>query len=255
MPNQRDATYGFKSNLVVSLARSGADVIEAQRLRYKVFADEIGARLASADEGLDRDIFDPYCEHLLVRDLDTNEVVGTYRILTSEQAERVGAFYSETEFDLANILPLTPRLVEVGRSCVHPDYRQGATIALLWAGLADYMLSRGYEYLIGCASISLADGHGPAVQLYERLRAAHLSPDEWRVFPRHPLPLLETPLPESVGPVQSPPLIKGYLRLGAYICGDPAWDPEFNAADLLVLLPMSRMNPRYARHFLGKVCV
>jgi putative hemolysin len=241
--------------LIVALARSEQEVREAQRLRYHVFAGEMGAKLASADEGLDRDIFDPYCEHLLVRDRDTNAVVGTYRILTAEQAERVGAFYSETEFDLANLLPLAPKLTEVGRSCVHPAYRQGATISLLWAGLADYMLTRRYEYLIGCASLSLGDGLRPVLDLYRRLKPVHAGPEEWRVFPRRPLPLPNLPPVEPSQPMPPPPLIKGYLRLGAYICGDPAWDQEFNTADLLMLLPMSRMNPRYARHFLGKVCV
>src|SRR5262245_6267873 len=120
-----------KKRLSLHLASSPAEVRAAQRLRYRVFAEEMGARLASRDEQIDRDIFDPYCEHLLVREGDTGEVVGTYRILTSAQAKRIGGFYSEEEFDLTRFGPLRDRLVEVGRSCVHPDYRSGATIALL----------------------------------------------------------------------------------------------------------------------------
>ncbi|MBS4098776.1 MAG: GNAT family N-acetyltransferase [Sulfuricella sp.] len=233
----------------VSLARGEDEVREAQRLRYKVFVEEMGARLANGEAGIDRDIYDPYCDHLLVRDGDSNEVIGTYRMLTAAQAKKIGGFYSQSEFDLTRLTYLTENMVEVGRSCVHPDYRSGAVISLLWAGLADYMRTHRAEYLMGCASISIADGGHVAASLYNHLKTDHLSPIEWRVFPRYPLPLER--LEQNLA-VSAPPLIKGYLRVGAYVCGDPAWDPDFNTADLLMLLPMSRISPRYARHFLGK---
>lgn len=234
--------------LHVSLAQNENEVREAQRLRYKIFAEEMGARLESAETGLDKDIYDPYCDHLLVRDGDTNEVVGTYRILAPAQAKRIGGYYSQQEFDLTRLLHMGDRMVEVGRSCVHPDHRNGATIALLWGGLAKYMQTHGFEYLMGCASIGMADGGHVAASLYHQLKGKHLSPIEWRVFPRYALPLehLQNDLDATV-----PPLIKGYLRAGAYICGEPAWDPDFNTADLLVFLPMSQVSARYARHFLG----
>jgi putative hemolysin len=235
--------------LQVSLAQSEADVRDAQLLRYQVFAVEMGAYIRSSDQGLDQDEFDPYCDHLLVRDQVTGQVVGTYRILPAAQAKRAGGFYSETEFDLTRILALDS-LVEVGRSCVHQAYRRGAAISLLWAGLARYMETRGYDYLIGCASISMADGGWTAVRLYETLKEKHLSPVEWRVFPFRPLPVDGS---GSLDQPPVPPLIKGYLRLGAYICGEPSRDPEFNTADLLMLLPMACINRRYARHFLGQV--
>lgn len=236
-----------KARLSVGLARSENDILEAQKLRYRVFAEEMGARIETRIAGVDHDIFDPFCDHLIVRDEDTSEIVGTYRILPPDAAKRIGSYYSEQEFDLWRLHHLRPRMVEVGRSCVHPDYRTGATITLLWAGLAEYMTKGGYDSLIGCASISMADGGHSAASVFSGL-GEHMCPLEYRVFPRNPLPLeaLRRDLPAEL-----PPLIKGYLRVGAWVCGEPAWDADFNTADLLVLLPMSRMNPRYLKHFMG----
>lgn len=241
--------HRLQQRLSHGLAITPEEIEEAQRLRYKVFAEELGARLASADEeGIDRDIFDSFCEHLLVRDNENNKVVGTYRILSPAQAESIHGYYSETEFDLTRLIHLRDRMVEVGRSCVHPDYRDGTTIAQLWKGLADYMLRHKHEYLIGCASIGMGDGGHYAASVYHKLHKLHEAPAEYRVFPRCPLPL--DALDKSLD-VTVPPLIKGYLRLGAYICGEPAWDPDFNTADLFILVPMSRLNAKYARRFLG----
>lgn len=236
------------SSLYFSLARSPSEVREAQALRYRVFAEEMGAQLPGK-ERLDRDGFDPFCDHLLVRDRENGKVVGTYRILSPEMANEAGGYYSAGEFDLSRLEPLFDRTVEVGRACVHPDYRNGTTIALLWAGLARYMLLNRYDYLIGCASISMADGGHLAASLYNRLKNDYLAPAEYRVFPRCPLPLDAL---QDVIDAPCPALVKGYLRLGAYVCGDPAWDPNFNTADLLVMLPISRMNRRYAEHFLKR---
>jgi len=243
----RQPQSSFQRHLTTAFARNDNEVIEAQRLRYKIFAEEMGASLPSAREEIDRDIFDNYCEHLLVRESAENKVIGTYRILSPVQAEKIGGYYAETEFDLTRLLHLSDRMVEVGRSCVHRDFRDGATITQLWSGLAQYMLQHRHEYLIGCASISMADGGHVAASIYRKLHRIYSAPAEYSVFPRCPLPLhalnqyLDAPVP---------PLLKGYLRLGAYICGEPAWDPEFNTADLFILLPMSRMSSRYARHFL-----
>ena len=236
-----------RSNLTVTLAKSAVEVREAQRLRYRIFAGECGARLPDHSSGIDADEFDSCCDHLIVRDADRGEVVGTYRILTSWKAKEAGRFYSETEFDITKLKPLVPRLVEVGRSCIHPDYRQGGIITLLWAGLAQYMMSGGYEYLMGCASISVADGGSLATETYLSLRM----PAQPRQLASRPSPPISTDACHLVGKPILPPLVKGYVRLGAFICGEPAWDEQFNTADLLMLLPLSRMNPRYARHFLG----
>ncbi|MCL2525245.1 MAG: GNAT family N-acetyltransferase [Betaproteobacteria bacterium] len=236
-----------RAKLTASLARGVGEILEAQRLRHRIFADELGARLPSRTPGVDHDIYDPFCEHLLVRDWQSGEVVGTYRILAPEDAARIG-YYAENEFDLTRLRHLRPRLVEIGRACVHPDYRNGATISLLWSGLARYMVRHGYGYLMGCASISMADGGHAAASLYDRLAAEHLGPQEYHVFPRCPLPLAALRRDQ---PTEVPPLIKGYLRAGAWICGEPAWDPDFNTADLPILLPMDRIAGRYARHYVG----
>ncbi len=233
--------------LSFSLARSVAEITEAQRIRFKVFGEEMGAKLPSAELGLDIDRFDKFCDHLLVRDHGNDNVVGTYRILPPEQARIAGGYYSETEFDLSRLMHLRDRMVEVGRSCVHPDYRDGATITQLWSGLADYIGKNGHEYLIGCASISMGDGGHYAASVYNKVHKLYAAPAEYRVFPHCRLPL------ESLNrelDVIIPPLIKGYLRLGAYIAGEPAWDPDFNCADLFILLPVSRLNARYAKHFM-----
>lgn len=233
--------------LITALAHTENEVLEAQRLRYKVFAEEMGAYLPSAKEGIDRDIFDKYCDHLIVRETAENKVVGTYRILSPSKAEQIGGYYAQTEFDLTRLLHLSDSMVEVGRSCVHWDHRDGSTIAQLWSGLAQYMQHHGHEHIIGCASISMADGGHVAASIYRKLHRLYHAPIEYSVFPRCPLPLHA--LNQHLD-AQIPPLLKGYLRLGAYICGEPAWDPEFNTADLLMLLPMSRMSERYAKHFL-----
>ncbi len=234
--------------LAVSLARSAVEVLEAQRLRYRIFAEELGARVPGAAMRIDCDAFDPYCEHLLVRDTGNGEVVGTYRLLTGQRAREIGGFYADGEFDLARLKHLRDATVEIGRSCVHPDYRSGATITRLWSGIVAYMEQHHYQYLMGCASLGMADGGHSAAGIYRRLIRNHLSPAEYRVFPRCALPLAALDRNVEVLP---PPLVKGYIRAGAYVCGAPAWDPDFNTADLLMLLPMARMDTRYARHFMN----
>jgi putative hemolysin len=236
-----------KKNFLVGLASHADEIREAQRLRYKVFAEEMGARLVCPEPGVDADLYDPHCEHLLVRDAETGEVVGTYRILTPAAAKRVGSYYTEQEFDLTRLHHMRERLVELGRSCVHPDYRSGGVITLLWAGLAEFMIKNRYEYLIGCASIGMQDGGHNAAGVWHAVKDKHTGPVEWRVFPRCPLPL--DALDSAPAPVL-PPLIKGYLRVGAFVAGEPAWDPDFNTADLPILLLMKDINRTYARHFM-----
>ncbi|MBU1236191.1 MAG: GNAT family N-acetyltransferase [Gammaproteobacteria bacterium] len=231
----------------VGLAQTAEEIESAQRLRHKVFAEEMGAKLQTRTPGVDADFYDPYCEHLVVRDEEAGKVVGTYRILTPDAAKKVGSYYSDNEFDLTRLDHLRSSTVEIGRSCIHADYRSGAVIALLWGKLAEFMLRGEYRYLIGCASVGMADGGHNAANLFVQQLDAHLAPLEYRVFPRHPLPF-ERLVNGQIAEV--PPLLKGYLRAGAWICGEPAWDPDFNTADLPLLLPMERLNPRYARHFL-----
>ena len=235
-------------NLTVAWARHADEVREAQRLRYKVFAEEMGAHIKTPEPGLDIDLFDAYCDHLLVRDAE-GRLIGTYRALPPHQAKRVGTLYTETEFDLTRLYHLKPRLLEIGRSCVHRDHRSGAVILALWSGIAAYMQRHGLDALIGCASMSMHCGGHTAASLWTQLRQSHLAAIEDRVHPRLPLPVQQLRHDLAVEP---PPLLKGYLRVGAKVCGAPAWDPDFGVADFPVLLRLSQVNRRYARHFLGE---
>ena len=237
-----------KAAFQITWASSLNEIKEAQRLRYKVFGVEMGATLSQNSEGLDIDEFDAYCDHLLIRDQDTLKVVGTYRVLPPHKAQEIGRLYSDSEFDLSRLDHLRPKLVELGRSCVHKDYRSGAVIMALWSGLAQYMQKNGYEIMLGCASIPMADGGHFAASLYNSLSDDQMAPTEFHAFPRLPLPLDKL---NGGLEVDAPPLIKGYLKLGAKICSSPAWDPDFNTADLLTMLRLSEINPRYAKHFLG----
>ncbi len=234
----------------VELATCAADIREAQRLRYRVFADEMGARLHSTEPGVDCDRFDPFCHHLLVRDTLTGQVVGYSRLLTDQQAQQAGGFYSQTEFAIQAILALPGRFIEVGRTCVHADYRTGATMIALWSGLADFVMQHGFDYFIGCPSIPLGEGYSEAHAIFNELAKRHLTDESLRVIPLKPLPPPEKPLPSCFA---LPPLLKAYLRLGAKICGEPYWDEDFQVADLFILLPTRRVAKRYARHFLGQI--
>lgn len=235
----------------VTLARDEDDVRAAQRLRHDVFAGELGALLSSPQPGLDVDPFDAYCDHLLVRDTVTGQVVGTYRLLPPERAAIAGRLYSEGEFDIAPLDAIRPGLVEVGRSCVHPDHRDGTVIGLIWAGIARYMVDRGHDWLAGCCSIPLSDGGTLAAGTWDRVRDRHLAPEEFRVRPL--LPWSAEGVTRTTGRTELPPLLRGYVRLGAWVCGEPAHDPDFGVADLYVLLSMRRINQRYLRHFLSLV--
>ncbi len=238
--------------IVVSWASHQDEVRAAQKLRFDVFAGEMGARLNSPIPGHDIDLFDNYCEHLIVRDQASQEVIGTYRVLTPVQAKRVGSTYSDTEFDLTRLRALRPRMVELGRSCVHPKHRHGGVIMALWSALAEFMVRNQLDTMIGCASVSMLHNGivsgDVAASIWHQVQATHLAPIEQHVRPRLPLPIekLNTQLE-----VEPPALIKGYLRLGAKVLGPPAWDPDFNSADLPMLMRIADMPARYRKHFLG----
>ncbi|MFI8100707.1 GNAT family N-acetyltransferase [Streptomyces sp. NPDC086023] len=237
-----------EARYTVRLARDENEVRAAQRLRHDVFAGEMGARLDGPEPGIDSDAFDAYCDHLLVLEETTGTVVGTYRLLPPERAAVAGRLYSEGEFDLSALAPIRPDLVEVGRSCVHPDHRNGAVIALIWAGLARYMDRSGHNWLAGCCSVPLADGGALAAVTRDTVMSRNLAPEEYRVTPHRPWNADGIVRP---GRAELPPLLRGYLRLGAWVCGEPAHDVEFGVADLYVLLSLRRTNPRYLRHFLS----
>jgi putative hemolysin len=228
------------------------EVRQAQRLRFNIFASEMGARLDTTVPGHDVDLFDDYCEHLLVRDQATREVVGTYRVLTPAQARRIGSTYSDLEFDLTRLRSLRERMVELGRSCVHPEHRHGGVIMALWGALAEFMVRNQLDTMIGCASIPMLHNGvvsgDAAASIWNQVSKTHLAPVEYHVRPRLPLPIDELNAELDVEP---PALIKGYLRLGAKVLGAPAWDPDFNSADLPMLMRIQDLPSRYRKHFLG----
>ncbi|MGQ0528567.1 MAG: GNAT family N-acetyltransferase [Panacagrimonas sp.] len=233
----------------VSFARDDAEVRESQQLRYQIFAEEMGAQIDGGDAGLDRDAYDPWCRHLLVRDNSNGRIVACTRILTDDQAPNAGGFYSSGEFDLAMIDSLPGRVMEIGRTCVDREYRNGAVIATLWQGIAGYITAHGFDYLFGCASIGLEDGGAQAHAIIQQIKAKHLTPDYQRVRPYYPLPAVDG---RSADKTRMPPLLKAYLSLGAKACGDAYWDRDFNCADVFMLLNVTDLNPRYARHFLDR---
>ena len=251
---EHPASVPAPTRLAVSWANSEEDVLEAQQLRYRVFSEEMGAQLSppsGAPAGHDIDSFDAFCEHLLVReqgrDGQPGQVVGTYRVMTPAAAHRAGGLYAETEFDLARLQSLRQNMVELGRSCIAPAHRSGGVIMLLWGALAEFMSKNKLDTMIGCASVSMCDGGHFAASLWKQLEQTHLAGVEWQVRPLLPLPVEELRNDLSV---EAPPLIKGYLRCGARILGAPAWDPDFNMADLPMMMRLTELPARYRRHFI-----
>ncbi|MEY8878784.1 MAG: GNAT family N-acetyltransferase [Leptothrix sp. (in: b-proteobacteria)] len=248
-PREHAQPHQAPARLEAIWARSPSEVQAAQRLRHQVFVGEMGARLENlrgTPPGLDCDLYDAHCEHLLVHHAD-HGVVGTYRVLTPAAAQRVGGWYSEREFDLTRVRHLTPTMAELGRSCVHPEHRSGAVIMTLWAALAEFMVRNQLDTMIGCASISMRDGGHVAASVWEQLRQSHLAPIEHQVQPRLALPVNEL---NTQLAVETPALIKGYLRCGAKVLGAPAWDPDFNTADLPMMIRLKDLPERYRRHFM-----
>jgi putative hemolysin len=230
--------------LHVSWATTWSEVREAQRLRHRVFADELGARMPLGRYGLDADEFDAYCDHLLVRDRPEGPVIGTYRVLTPEQAREAGGLYSDHEFGLAALDPLRPRLAELGRACVDARFRHGGVIVALWGALADYMAERNIDWLLGCCSLPLTPSPAGAAALWKRLHQTHPAPAPWRARPLLPLPLEGADMATAS---ETPPLLKAYLRLGATVLGPPAWDSAFGCADLPLLLRFEDLPVRFRR--------
>ncbi len=224
----------------------------AQRLRYEVFANEPGFRIPDNGTGLDADRFDDHCDHLLVRDDATREFVGCYRMLPPDRVIAAGGYYTSTEFDLAQLDPVGNRIVEMGRACVEPDHRNGSVLTLMWAGILHYIQLTGYKWVMGCVSVpmqdSAADPAGVNVRgVRDMLLGGHGSDPERRAHPHRPVIVDGLTLDEMTPPArpQLPPLLRGYLRLGAEICGEPAHDPDFAVADFVALLGLDTINTRY----------
>lgn len=232
--------------IYVELAEGEEAIREAQQLRYRIFAEELGADVHSTQDGVDSDDYDPYCTHMLVRDRESGSVIGCTRLLDGERARAAGGFYSQDEFRMESIRRLPGHVLEVGRTCVHPDYRNGSTIGVLWSGLAEYIIDHDVDYLFGCASISLTDGGVQAEAIMQKLRQKYMAPENLQVEPK-----LAVPRPEQRIDVipKMPPLLKAYLSLGARVCGEPCWDPDFRVADVFILVDVGGASARYVRHF------
>ncbi|GAA4687809.1 GNAT family N-acetyltransferase [Streptomyces chumphonensis] len=246
-PATAEAATPGAAAYAASIAHSADQIRAAQRLRYRVFSDELGARLHTPLAGHDVDDVDDVADHLIVTERATGSVVGTYRLVPPGRGDRL---YSDGEFDLGALTPLRPSLVEAGRSCVDPDHRNGTVINLLWSALTRYVLLSGHRYLAGCASVPLADGERPAHTALCLAEGRHAAPAGLRVTPHRPW-RPTAPFTGRPSPADLPPLLRGYLRIGAWLCGPPAHDPEFGTADFFTLLDMERLGDRYRRYFLG----
>ncbi|MBD0379365.1 GNAT family N-acetyltransferase [Paenibacillus sedimenti] len=243
------------SKLSVMLATSAQEIEHAMRLRYEVFVEEEKNMRMLNEEGLEKDAYDAFCDHLIVKDLETDRVVGTYRLLPGDRAVNNIGFYSETEFDLSAYAPFKTQTLELGRSCIAPEYRGGKAIQLLWEGIASYISERNCTHLIGCASVHM-NNLDELNLIYTMLRQKQVLTDRFGIRPlaTHRIPgltVLETECNEKEVFRKLPPLMKGYQWLGAEIGGDPAYDELFETVDFFIILQKDRVTRRYKRHFLN----
>lgn len=256
--------YGRVGDLEVRLAVTRAEIKLAQRLRFQVFYEEMSAvpsRLAQFRRR-DEDAYDAFCDHLLVVDvsagrsrLDQPKVVGTYRVLRQDVAERRLGFYTAGEYDIAPLMDKKPgyRFMELGRSCVLPPYRNKRTVELLWHGLWTYVREHHIDVMLGCASFEGTDpnAHAMALSFLHHFAAA---PPEWRCRAHDklyvPMDLLPKDKVDAKAALKAiPPLIKGYLRLGACVGDGAVIDRQFGTTDVLIVLPVERIDPRYFEHY------
>jgi len=236
-------------------------IVAVQRLRYDVFTSTPGFALPAADEvDRDADRFDEFCDHLLVRDDDTGELVGCYRMLPPAGAIAAGGLYTATEFDVSAFDSLRPSLVEMGRAVVREGHRNGGVVLLMWAGILAYLDRYDYDYVTGCVSVPIgggesngeAEGEPPGSQLRgvrDFILSRHAAPPQYRVHPRRPVIVDGKGIDDIAPPPRPsvPPLMRGYLRLGAKACGEPAHDPDFGVGDFCVLLDKQHADTRYLK--------
>ena len=235
------------------LSTDPVQIEAAQRLRYDVFSSEPGFALTGHGDGLDADRFDEHCDHLLVREENSGELVGCYRMLTPTGAIAAGGLYTATEFDIRPLDSLRPSLVEMGRAVVRNDHRNGAVVLLMWAGILAYLDHCDYDYVTGCVSVPVVvAGEPPGTQIRgvrDFVTRRHATPTEYRVRPYRPVVIDGHPLDAIAPPARPviPPLMRGYLRLGAQTCGEPAHDPDFGVGDFPALLDKRQADTRYLR--------
>ena len=247
------------ANLELRVAESDAEIEAAQRLRYRIFYEELSAQPSAEMSATRRDFdsFDPYCDHLVVIDRNKGEgaagIIATYRLMRREQAKRRGQFYSIDEYDIAPLVKFDGEILELGRSCVDPDYRTKAAMQLMWKGIADYVLYYKIGVMFGCASFPGTDPqeHKQALSyLYHR----HLAPPEYRAralpgryVPMNVMPMSE--INEKRAFMALPPLIKGYLRLGGFVGDGAVVDPQFGTVDVSVVVVHHLIADKYTKHY------
>jgi putative hemolysin len=251
-PDGAPAPAGISGGPRYSLLLStDSSLIEAaQRLRYDVFTSTPGFTLPSSSHGpRDVDRFDEYCDHLLVRDDDTGELVGCYRMLAPAGAIAAGGLYTATEFDVDAFNPLRSSLVEMGRAVVRDGHRNGGVVLLMWAGILAYLDKYDYDYVTGCVSVPIGEDGSQLRGVRDFILGRHAAPPQFRVRPHRPV-LIDGKTLDDIAPPPRPTvpaLMRGYVRLGAEVCGEPAHDPEFGVGDFCVLLDKWRADTRYLK--------
>lgn len=231
----------------IRTTRAAADIRSAQRLRYAVFNVELGEGLDSSDDsGLDADLFDAQCDHLVIEAQENGEVIGTYRLQTGAMASAGCGYYSASEFDFSPYEPIRAKVLELGRACIRADHRNRAVLDLLWSGIARYAQRNGSRYLLGCSSLTSQDpseGWG----LYEQLAGKFLAPPHLRTQPVGSFVMPRTSAPAEA--VKTPKLFAAYLAVGAWIAGPPALDADFKTIDFLTILDLENMTSAGRKHF------
>jgi putative hemolysin len=245
------------SHFQVKLASNHEEVERAQRLRYEVFNIEQKRGLKESDKyGIDFDEFDEYCLHLLAIEKKSKNVIGTYRAHLGCVANSAKGFYSSKEYEIHGLYEIADKCIELGRTCVSPEYRSGGVVALLWGGITELLVRAGLTYMLGCVSLI---GTDPKIgwSVYEYLSRKNSVCKDFTVIPRPGFKLkrpdkseLKNMLADEASILrQIPPLFKGYLRLGGLICGEPALDIEFGTIDFFILVDINKVPARYKRHF------
>jgi len=231
----------------VSLAQSQDELIACQRLRYEVFNLELGEGLSTSDRsGLDIDPFDSFCDHLMVNDLESGKLVGTYRLQSGEVARKNLGYYGNQLFDFSVYEPVRKELLELGRACVHIDYRNIMVLHALWKGIAVYATRNGARYLVGCSSISSQD-QNYGVAMFDSLKDKYLVDPPLRTLPQPGHSCESNGTPVQAG--RPPRLFRAYLEISGRICGPPAIDREFKTIDFLTLVDLAILPDRVRTRF------
>jgi putative hemolysin len=238
--------YRPNGALVAGLAQTPDELEAVGHFRDKVLAAEFG--VITQPDDMDRDEVDAWCDHLIVKDVETDVIVGTYRILMPQQARQAGGYCSERAFDACAFDAFKDGLLEFGQACIHEDDRNGSVLMMLWSGLAEILRRGCYEHVLGCVSISLQDGGSRAASVWQQVcDQVQTEGEAHTLYPRLAYPLVQCT--DNVSRDPMPASLRGYLTLGGRVCGAPAWNRDFNSADFPVLLSISRMGMRYRRYF------